>query len=183
LIYYTKTTRFFSAMLMVGGVFGLFATLAAGAQLAKQHWLFALPMLALAALFAWAAFAGLRLWQGTPYGRKWATILFASQVPILALPGFRYQWFTGAQFGPYLRWGDGSVTANFGANFGANGDFFMGSALVGSSVGVNLFAVIAFVMLLRANIHAARAEAISRQVLPHPDRPMMRESAPSAEGE
>jgi len=149
--HYNKTTRFFAAMLVIGGVLGIAIVAIIGGQLIKQHWLLAFPMGGLAALFAWAAFTGSRLWQGTPYGRKWATILFASQIPVLALPGIKYQWFTGAHFGPLLQFGNGSTRAEFGVNVGANGEFFIGTGVTEFAIGINLFAVFALLLLVRSN--------------------------------
>lgn len=97
-----KTTRFFAAMLVVGGALGIVLVGVAGLQLVRQSFLLAIPMFGLVDLFAWAAFTGVRLWQGTDYGRRWAPILFAAQIPTLVVPGLTYQWFTGAEFGPAL---------------------------------------------------------------------------------
>lgn len=88
---------------------------------------------------------------GTSYGRRWATIIFGSQVPLLALPGLTYQWFTGAFFGPVFLLGEGNSQLTFSVTVGANGQFFVdgrGTAIV---FGLNLFAVLAVILLVRAN--------------------------------
>jgi hypothetical protein len=143
--------RFFAAMLIGGGIVGTTVVLIMGIRLIPQNLLSILPMAALAALFAWSALTGVRLWQGTPYGRKWAPILYASQIPILSVPGLRYQWFTGAKFGPLLRFSDGATDASITANIGANGQFYFGSAAPEIVLGINLFALVALVLLVRAN--------------------------------
>lgn len=148
---YNKTTRFYAAMLVIGGVLGIAIAAIMGIQLVNQSWPLIFPMAGLAALFAWTAFTGMRLWKGTPYGHKWATILFASQIPVLALPGFKYKWFTGAHFGPALQFGNGSSKITFGANVGANSQFFVGTGVSEFAIGVNLFAVIALILLVRSN--------------------------------
>jgi hypothetical protein len=150
-IQHNRTTRFFAAMLIGGGAIGMAIVAIIGFQLVQQSWLLIVPMAGLAAVFAWAAFTGVRLWQGTPYGRKWAPILFASQIPVLAIPGLKYQWFTGANFGPAIQFGSGSTEAGFSANIGANGDFLFGPGVTECVFGINLFAIIALVLLVRSN--------------------------------
>jgi len=54
--------------------------------------LIALPLVL---LFVWSMFTGFHLWRGHNSGRKWATILFAMQIPILTVPGFSYEYYTG----------------------------------------------------------------------------------------
>jgi len=149
---YTRTTRFFAVMLVGGGIAGIAIAAIVGITLIQQNGLFIIPMAALAVLFAWATFIGMRLWQGMPYGRKWAPVLFASQIPVLALPGFKYQWFTGAELGVAMQFGGGSSRLGFSANLGANGQFFLGTDVTEFAVGVNLFAVVALVLLVRSNI-------------------------------
>ncbi|MGH8212231.1 MAG: hypothetical protein ACREPP_03230 [Rhodanobacteraceae bacterium] len=146
----TKTERFFAVVLVVGGVVGIAIAIVFGMQLFKQNWLLGCSMLLLLVLFAWVAFVGLRLWQGTPYGRRWAIILFATQIPVLAIPGFRYQWFTGAEFAPTLSSGSGSMTLGVHFNMGANGDFFFGGTVPQMILGINLFAILAVAMLVRS---------------------------------
>ena len=149
---YTRTTRFFAAMLIGGGIAGIAIAAIVGIKIIQQNGLLIIPMAALAVLFAWAIYIGVRLWQGTPYGRKWAPILFASQIPVLSLPGFKFQWFTGAELGAALQFGGSSTRLGFSANLGANGQFFFGTGVTESVVGVNLFAVVALVLLVRSNV-------------------------------
>ncbi|KQX98011.1 hypothetical protein ASD22_12520 [Rhodanobacter sp. Root480] len=148
---FNKTTRFFSVMLVAGGGVGVAMVMILGLKLLPQGWLLLVPLAGLAALFAWAAFTGIRLWQGTPYGRRWAPILFASQIPMFSLQGIRYQWFTGAELSPTVQLGTGSVPLGLSVNLGANGQFFFGDEAAELFIGLNLFAVVALVLLLRAN--------------------------------
>lgn len=139
-------------MLIGGGIAGVAIAAIVSIKLTQQNGLFIIPMAALAALFAWAIFVGIRLWQGMPYGRKWAPILFASQIPVLSLPGFKYQWFTGAELGAALQFDGGSARLGFSANLGATGQFFVGTNVTEFVIGINLFAVAALVLLVRSNI-------------------------------
>lgn len=138
-------------MLVAGGSVGVAMVMILGLKLLPQGWLLLVPLAGLAALFAWAAFTGIRLWQGTPYGRRWAPILFASQIPMFSLQGIRYQWFTGVELSPTVQLGTGSVPLGLSVNLGANGQFFFGDEAAELFIGLNLFAVVALVLLLRAN--------------------------------
>ena len=146
-----QVRRFFAAVLLVGGATGVGLTIFLAYRFAQQHWALALLAFALCALFAWSCFVGFRLWQGAPYGRKWAPVLFASQIPVLAVPGLHYQWFTGANFGPVLTFSGGSVNGTLAFNVGANGEFYVGAGGSGFMLGANLFAVLALVCLVRSN--------------------------------
>ena len=149
--HYNRTTRFFAAMLGGGGFVGMALVVFMCVKLIQQSVLVAMLIAALGALFAWAGLTGVRLWQGTRYGRKWAVILFASQMPVLAIPGFKYQWFTGAPFGPVLSFGGSTTNVGATINLGANAEFFVGSGMAEWAIGLNLFAAIAVVLLMRAN--------------------------------
>lgn len=146
---YNMTTRFFAAMLMLGGVVGFISTCIIGIPIIQQHSFLGLPMVGLAALFVWSVFIGYRLWQGTPFGRKWATILFASQIPVLALPSIAFHWFTGLQLRLVMIDRAGDVTAN--VTLGAGGAFYVGTGVTEFMIGINVFAVIALLLLRRAN--------------------------------
>jgi hypothetical protein len=146
-----KCTRFFAVMLIAGGIIGVATTAALGLQPVGQSFTRAVPMLALMALFGWATYTGVSLWQGTAYGAKWAPIIFASQIPILIVPGATYQWFTGANFGPLLRLAGGSTRIAFSLNLGASGRFFVGTSALEIAIGINLFALVALLLLVRSN--------------------------------
>lgn len=148
--HYNNTTRFFAALLSVGGLLGVAIGVTVGFQVVSRNLLGIVPMGLLVALFAWATFTGFRLWQGTPYGRRWAPILFASQIPVLALPGMSYEWFTGLQFAPILRFGAEPAYLHFAINVGGGGNIYLGTGVVESGLGVNLFALVALLMLRRS---------------------------------
>jgi hypothetical protein len=146
-----KTARFFAVMLIAGGIIGVATVAVLGLQPAAHSLLRAVPLLALTAVFGWAAYTGVGLWQGAAYGVKWAPIIFASQIPILTVPGVTYQWFTGANFGPLLRLAGGSTRMVFSMNFGASGRFLVGTSAFEIVIGINLFAVVALLLLVRSN--------------------------------
>jgi MFS family permease len=159
---HNKTTRFFAAILITGGILGIFSAALLGAYfLNAQGWPILLLVAGGIALFAWAIFTGFRLWQGTPYGRRWGIILFASQIPIIALyPTPQYQWFTGIQFSPILQLGDsfikGGIEIGAGTYLFAIAQFcanitYPNTGGTASIIGVNIFAIIAVLLLIRAN--------------------------------
>jgi hypothetical protein len=97
-------------------------------------------------LFIWSVIAGIRLWRGEPKGWRWATILFALQVPVLTVPGLSYEFYTGLA----LKIVGGDVATNVGLDFGANANFYLGTEITGLVYGVNLVAVAALIHLLRS---------------------------------
>ena len=148
---YNKITRFFAIVLVAGGIAGIVIFGIIGIRAIKQSWVPILLIGVLIALFLWSVFTGFRLWQGTPYGRKWAIILFASQIPILSRPGFEYRWYTGANFNLILRSVNNSVNIDWGAAIGSGCGFSIGAGVDTIEIGVNLFAVIALILLMHAN--------------------------------
>jgi len=123
---HNKTTRFFAAALMIGGIAGFVIVALLAMKVPFMH--FWLILFLFFAAFMWAIYTGFRLWQGTPYGRKWAVILFASQIPVILIPGLHYQWSTGAKLVPLLYWLDsGPVLFRFTPNIGADISFVLGS--------------------------------------------------------
>ena len=91
----SKSAKALAALLILGGAVGIGIALLVGYQLAQANWAYAGLMALLLALFAWSALTGIRLWRGDPRGWRWAVILFAAQIPVLAIPGFAYEYFTG----------------------------------------------------------------------------------------
>jgi hypothetical protein len=146
--------RFFAAVMFIGGLAGIAIMVYFFGTFAAQGALTTLLGIAFIALFAWAAYAGWRLWQGTSYGRKWATILYIAQIPLIALPGLQYVFYTGIEVAPSLSWENGNLNWNVTLNAGANGTFYLGTANSGVTLGVNLFALIAAIWLVRANKRA-----------------------------
>lgn len=140
--------RFFAVCLMVGGVIGVVISVLMILQLLQQNILLIAFFLFFVFLFAWVAFVGFRLWQGTVYGYKWAPIVFASQIPVISSTGFQYAWFTGIKFDLVMQFAPVSKF-NFLANLGANIELYFGGSNTDiSAFGINVFALIAFLMLL-----------------------------------
>ena len=152
----TKPTIFHSpkliaAMLAIGGAFGAILSLMSIGHALTQSWPATLMTASYIALFCWAVYTGIRLGRGDLYGRKFAAILFASQIPIIETPGLTFQWFTGLWVGLLLKWGqDGGYGGSLSGSAGAKAQFIWGSGGDQIIVGVNLFAAFALYRLLRA---------------------------------
>lgn len=141
----TNVARFLAVLLAVGGVAGIGVSAWMGYTFVQTHWIYILFAGALAALFVWSVNAGVRLWRGEPKGWKWATILFALQVPILTVPGLSYEFFTGLA----VKIVGGGPELNFAFNFGANANFYLSTETTGLLYGVNVVAILALIYLLR----------------------------------
>lgn len=164
---YNLTTRFFAAVMIVGGILGLAMTLLTSWATLARSWFTGAMTVIVAALFVWATAVGIGLWRGTPFGRRWAPVVFASQVPILALPIVHYHWFTGLTIGPVLAFGGGDTILNFLVRFGASArvQWLAGGDRVG--VGLNLFAL----MAAAATFYTARSLARAHDARPRPEEP------------
>jgi len=143
------TTRIFALVLAIGGIIGI-------AMVVEESWIgsgsSALARILAGALFAFALFTGFRLWKGTPFGRKWAAIVFASQIPVLSLTDLNYDWFTGTQLIISISKGADAIRyLNFSlSGIGGGFEFRIGEDLTEYIIGVNLFALVASILLLRA---------------------------------
>lgn len=149
----TGIRRGLALALVVGGLVGVAMLL--GVVFGDRPTLAGTPVLWLwvvgwVALFAWAAFAGVRLWQGAAYGLRWAPLLFACQVPVVALPWVKYQWFTGANIAVVIDVASPSTPLRMAFEVGANGQFFLRLGSGDIAIGANLFALAAVLLLLRA---------------------------------
>jgi hypothetical protein len=142
--------RLFAVILLTGGIVGMAVSLMLAFRLMQQSFAALAMAAAFMVLYGGAALIGVGLWQGTLYGRKWAPLLFAFQIPRVMVPGLTYRWFTGAHFGPAIeatRWRL-YATAAFG--LGAGAEFSVGSPSQVFEVGVNVLAIIAFLWLARS---------------------------------
>ncbi|MEO1573636.1 MAG: hypothetical protein AAFU65_01600 [Pseudomonadota bacterium] len=142
--------RFFALALLIGGVVGmLFVLLALPAMLSRSlggalfSLLFALPN-------AWAAWVGLELFRDTAIGWRLSPWCYALQVPVLITPPLVYLWFTGATVAVHAgRDPTGDLIMNAAPGIGANLQVAVGGGGAAFSVGANLFALVAFVVLMR----------------------------------
>ena len=139
-----KSAKALAVLLLAGGAVGIGIALLVGFQLAQTNIAYAGLMLLLLALFAWSALTGIRLWRGDPRGFKWAAILFAAQIPVLTVPGFAYEYYTGIA----IKLMGGNVESALSFGIGATANVFVGTQTAGAAVGVNLVAIAALALLL-----------------------------------
>ncbi|MDX1587373.1 MAG: hypothetical protein R3296_00410 [Oleiphilaceae bacterium] len=158
-------SRFFAALLVTGGLLGAVDVLPLWIEGVRESWELSARAGIVAALYLLAVYTGLRLWQGTRQGRQWAVLIFASQIPVLALPGLSYQWSTGARIGTAVREnGHGGFEAVYLETFGAVSEFGLHTGLTEPALGVNVFALIAFTVLKRSG-----PSMTSHHFAPRPD--------------
>lgn len=138
-------TRLLSVILAGGGFLGIGTSALLAGKLLRSHWVYIFVVAALMAVYAWAVYNGIRLWRGNRRGLHWATILYASQIPILTLPGFTYEWYTG----PTIKLLGGHVKSVISFALGASINFFVDTQINETIYGVNLFALAAFAYLFR----------------------------------
>jgi hypothetical protein len=148
--------RTLALLLMVGGVLGVGISIFTAGQFLRMHWIYGVLIAGVLFVFVWSALTGYRLWRGEVRGWKWATILFALQIPILTVPGFSYEYYTGIA----LQIMGGHVDKTFTLSLGSNANLYLDTRIVDLRYGVNLFAIGAtiFLLLRRSNyrLHGTR---------------------------
>jgi len=135
--------RLLATCLMVGGVVGVVGVLFMGGNLIRQHWIYGVLLALFVWIFVWSALSGLRLWRGKAGGWKWATILFAAQIPVLTVPGMTYEYYTGLSYKVM----GGHVTENIALALGSQAKLYLDTRITDLAYGVNLFACAAAIYL------------------------------------
>lgn len=154
--------RFLAAVLMAGGLLGagMFLYFAGrflyhlGRAPQPAQWVYLVPLTFLLSLFVWSVIVGLRFWRGESSGSKWATVLFAMQIPILTVPGMRYEYYTGIA----IELMGGYAAKRFTLEFGSQASMWLGTGISGLIYGVNLFALAAVGYLLVRRMKYGSAE-------------------------
>ncbi|PTQ70622.1 hypothetical protein [Pseudomonas sp. GV071] len=142
----TFGSRALAVLLVSGGLLGISTGVILGLQLLAVSLLMILPVSMLLAVNLWAVVAGIALWRGTARGWKWGSICYAMQIPILAIHGASYEFFTGLA----LKLMGGEVDKHLSLQFGATFDFFSDITSTSLFYGINLLAVMALIYLRRS---------------------------------
>ena len=140
--------RIIAVFLVAGGLLGILSLVMMHFHLAQQHQ--SLPVISSVvsvALFAWGILTGIALWRATPHGFKWATILFALQVPVFHVARVTYEFSTGFSFRVMV----GNTNRYIGGDIGSSLNFDVSPQSLGFMFGINIVAVIALVYLIRAS--------------------------------
>ena len=135
--------RLLAVLLLAGGVIGLGLSIWM-AVLGLERPVFVVLAVVVAAVFAFTAWAGMKLWRGSPEGYKWAKVLFAAQVPVVSLGGVSYGFYTLLGFNLQL----GSAVDAFRLNMGSAMNLMYSPAEQPAFVGINVVALAAFLYLL-----------------------------------
>ena len=153
----SKGMKVISLLLMLGGIFGVgIAVLIDGRYLMSPGAKFFSPSVAIAGvfilLFGWAVLTGIDLWLGRSEALTWARILFAIQIPTIAVPGFSYEFHIGFILRFIVRSG---FRIGFDFNLGSSFNFYISPSIQQFALGINVFAVGVLIYLLRAARPAA----------------------------
>ena len=140
--------RFLAAVLVMGGGLGVLFGVLLTWSLASEDWQAVGLALSFAALFVWPLSVGVLLWQGNRRARLLAMVLFASQIPILQLPWLSAHWFSGLSVALMFRPGVALSNDALSLSVGSGGELQWATAASQTGVGLNIFAVLALVMLL-----------------------------------
>lgn len=151
------TTQFFAVVMMIGGVLGLVLILLASGLTLARSWASGIMTVLMMILFVWATAVGVGLWRGTPFGRRWAPVVFATQIPVFALPVLNYYWFTGLTIGPVVAFGGSNIVLNLGMRIGAGAQVTLLPGGDRYAIGVNLFSLAAAILIYRATRALERA--------------------------
>jgi hypothetical protein len=135
-----------AAVLAIGGAVGAAISAWQAPGLVSQHWIYVVIVAALLWAFVWSVVSGIRLWRGEPRGWKWATILFAAQIPVLTVPGMAYEYYTGVA----VKLLGGNTDSSFTLGLGATINVYLDTRITDLVYGVNLFAVLVLAYLLWA---------------------------------
>jgi hypothetical protein len=110
-------------------------------------------------VYAWSTWVGVDLWRGKQQALKWAAVLLALQIPNIIVPGFAYQFYTGATL--YLSWDFGDAVLRFDFELASAAVFQISSKVEDSVLGLNLVALAALVWVLYFSRQLGRAKALS----------------------
>ncbi|WP_458788827.1 hypothetical protein [Dyella jiangningensis] len=129
----------------LGAAVGIVVCLMLAAQPSILARLFAGMAAVLYAGIGWAAYG---LWRGHRLGLHWTRLLLLLQVPVVQTPWLVYNLFAAAALDVYV-----GTTSGVWANVGASFHWFFGpSGRSGYLVGVNVVALVAFVLLGRVRL-------------------------------
>jgi hypothetical protein len=138
--------RIIAVFLVAGGLLGILSLVMMYFHLAQQHQ--SLPVVSSVvslALFAWGMLTGVGLWRATPRGFKWATILFALQVPVFHVARMTYEFSTGFSFRVMI----GNTNRYIGGDIGSSLNIALSPQSLEFMFGINIIAVMALVYLIR----------------------------------
>lgn len=111
------------------------------------HWIEILPVALLFLAFFAAVRGGWALWRNEDRGWRWARWLYALQIPFVVVPGLAYHYLIGV----YICLIAGNADDNLKIGLGADAKARLDQGIEGWALGVNLFALGAWVWLVAAD--------------------------------
>lgn len=135
--------KLLAILLALGGLLGIGMALYFGPEFFRQHWIYLVLLIAMAAAFGAATYAGILYLRGRRKGWKWATVLYGSQIPVITVPGLSYEWYTSFAVQLIFVGDRDPVTFSLGSSL----TFFLDTRITQVLLGINIFAIIAFVYL------------------------------------
>ena len=137
--------RFIAFLLIAGGILGVMLAITLIRNFAHQHqpYRIIVPVISIV-VFGWSGLKGIDLWLGKPSGYKWASILFALQVPAFSIARLSYEFSTGMS----ARILFGHSNRRFGADIGSSLNLLISPEPQGWMLGINFVAIIALIYLL-----------------------------------
>jgi hypothetical protein len=162
----SRTSHLFALALILGSLAGiglsivtLFASFIRGTGFSMI--VSAAFSVAFIALFSWAMHVGMLLFTGKPKGWRWAIVLYASQIPIVITGWLHYEWFTALQMGVFFQPVAHNLRLGFSVKIGADVllQFMLRQAQ--SGVGINLFALMAVILLIGKRRQLMRETCLS----------------------
>lgn len=139
-----KGSKFLALLLTLGGVLGMGLSVYLGYTFVQRHWVYVVLAVAFLSLFVWTTLTGIRLWRNDSRGWKWGKILFAAQIPVLTVPGFSYEYYSGIA----IKVLGGRVDSNYSMELGANANLYLDTRITDLVYGINLFAIGALIYLM-----------------------------------
>ena len=152
----TIVIRVIAATIFGSGVLAALALFLSAGRFAPVRVLF--PAAALLPLLFWIAVSGigLWLWRGSRRSRTAASVLLASQIPVVAAGDVTYWWHTLAQVAITVQYVSGQTLLAAATKLGPAANFWFGRPNPSTTVGINLVAVVCLVALLRSSKTAQR---------------------------
>ncbi len=106
-------------------------------------------------LFVFCIFAGVRFLLGHVSAYRWVFVLFLLQVPIVEAGNFGYRWYTGLEIALLYVGMEGKLAQlTYNVSMGATASFSFGDPVDSTAIGINLFSLIAAIILYRARNRA-----------------------------
>lgn len=150
----TLVSRLLATALCLGGLVGigfsvilLFAAFIKGSGIREV--LAVLLSLGFLALFAWTMHVGMLLFTDKPKGWRMATLLYATQIPVLGTSWIRYDWFTGINLDALLAHANATWDLGLNGRMGAASHLYIFGGQSATYFGINLFALLACILLLK----------------------------------